>query len=596
MQRLVDFFPISGATAACAAIALAVAFGCGSSGKNGFDANGDNGGDGPGGAGANGDGGPGFGNGDSGPTSSPDLHCMGLVDGKQSSAGCDYYAVVPDVVSDGAGGCFAAFITNTYTDPVSIQVDFGGQTLDPTKFAYIPTGAGGNVTYTPLGNAQIPPGQVAILFLNRMPGALPMFGLNIDCPKGVTPAITTKDAATHGTNLGSAFHIVTSAAVAAYDIYPFGGGQSAMTSATLLLPTTSWDTNYIAIDAYRTGPVDQPFVQIVGQQDGTNVTVNPSAAIAGNGGSIAATAKGTPHTYIVNKGQVLQFTQDASLSGSIIQSDIPVGVWGGKTALAITSCCDETSHQQIPPIRALGNEYVGVRYRNRYDAIEEAPPWRIVGAVPGTVLTYEPSMPAGAPPTLTTGTVAEFNATGPFVVKSQDAQHPFYMSAHMTGAAQYDPSQMDMTSSATPDGRGDAEFVNVVPPGEFMTSYVFFTDPTYSETNLVLVRSKVNGAFADVTLDCGGKLSGWLPVGSSGDYEYTRIDLVRHNFESQNGCNNGRHEINSPNPFGLTVWGWGSAETGDQLKGFNTQYVSYAYPGGASVKPINTVVVPAGIK
>ena len=40
-----------------------------------------------------------------------------------------------------------------------------------------------------------------------------------------------------------------------------------------------------------------------------------------------------------------------------------------------------------------------------------------------------------------------------------------------------------------------------------------------------------------------------------------------------------------------TVWGWGSGETGGIGAGFYSQYVSYAYPGGASVKPINSVVV-----
>jgi hypothetical protein len=45
-------------------------------------------------------------------------------------------------------------------------------------------------------------------------------------------------------------------------------------------------------------------------------------------------------------------------------------------------------------------------------------------------------------------------------------------------------------------------------------------------------------------------------------------------------------------PFGLTVWGWGSALS----RGFYSQAVSYAYPAGASVKPVNTVIVPAAPK
>lgn len=517
------------------------------------------------------------------------LNCKGLRSGTRSSAGCEYFVVPPDVILDGAGACFAAFITNTWTEPVDVAVDYGGSTLDVTKFAYIPSGMGRQTKYTPLTSGKIPPGEVAILFLNRKPGALP-FGLDTNCPAGVTPAIADKDAATHGTGFGKAFHITTSAAVAAYDIFPYGGGASAMTSATLLLPVTSWDTNYIAVDAYGNGPMAQPFVQIVGQQDGTQVTISAAADIAGGGG-VSAAKKNTPTTYTVNRGQVLQLTQDASLTGSVVQTSVPVGLWGGKSSLSITSCCADTGHQQIPPVRALGSEYVGVRYRNRYDGKEETPPWRVVGAVDGTQLTWTPSTPPGAPTAVNLGQVVEFKAAGPFVVKSQDAQHPFYVSAHMTGAGEFDPDQKD--------GRGDPEFVNVIPTGEYLSSYVFFTDPTYPETNLVLVRAKKDGKFADVNLDCAGKLQGWTALG---DYEWTRFDLVRHNFAPQGGCNNGRHEIKSDAPFGLTVWGWGSAETGPQpLPGqpstsFYSQYVSYAYPGGANVQPINTVVIPPVVR
>ncbi len=40
-------------------------------------------------------------------------------------------------------------------------------------------------------------------------------------------------------------------------------------------------------------------------------------------------------------------------------------------------------------------------------------------------------------------------------------------------------------------GRGDAEFGKLIPPGEDLNRYVFFTDPTYPETSLVLVRNEV---------------------------------------------------------------------------------------------------------
>lgn len=514
--------------------------------------------------------------------------CTSAGDNK-STFGCDYYVVGPDILLDAAGACFAAFVVNTWSTPVGLTVDFEGQPLDVTKFAYIPSGSGAGITYQPLTTGQIPPGQVAILFLNRF-GFNPL-GLVTDCPAGITPAITTKDTAPHGTTLGAAFHVATTAPVVAYDIYPYGGGQSAFTSATLLLPTSAWDTNYIAVDAFGAGFLGGPFVSIVAQEDGTQVTVNPTADIL-QSPTVAGATKGTPATYALAKGQVLQFTQSTPLAGSVIQSTHPVGVWGGKTNLGIDACCDESAHQQIPPVRALGSEYAAVRYRNRYDGIEEAPPWRLIGAVDGTQLTYDPAPPAGAPTTLALGQVTDFHATGQFVVRSQDGQHPFYMSAHMTGAGLYDPDQQ-MPPTGPADGRGDAEFVNVVPPAEYLDKYVFFTDPTYPETNLVLVRVKGPQGFADVNLDCGGVLGGWQPLGAAGRYQFTRFDLVRHNFAPQGNCNNGRHEISSKQPFGLTVWGWGSAETGSLGAGFYTQYVSYAYPAGAGVAPINNVEVPA---
>ncbi len=507
---------------------------------------------------------------------------------QKTSSGCDYYALMPEITFDATGGCYAAYVVNPWDFDVSVNVEFNGQPLDASQFGFIPNGSGPATNYAPLTNAVIPPGQIAILFLNRF-GFSPL-GLNTDCPAGIVPAITSFDAAPHGTTLGSAFHISTSAPVVAYDIYPYGGGQSALTSATLLLPTTSWGDNYIAVSAFGDGFFigPQPVLSIVAHQDGTTVTISPKVDIL-PGTNVAGTPAGVPATWSLGKGQVLQFVQGPSLEGSVIQSNVPVGVWGGMSALGIEACCDDSAHQQIPPVRALGSEYVGVRYRNRYDGKEESPPWRMVGAVDGTTLTWEPSAPAGAPLSLALGQVAQFNSAGPFVVKSQDDQHPFYISAHMTGAGLYDPQQAD--PNATADGRGDAEFVNVIPPGEFLGRYVFFTDPTYPETNLVIVRQKGLSGFADVVLDCAGPLSGWQPVGTSGKYEYTRFDLVRHNFEGQGNCNNGRHEITSDVPFGLTVWGWGSADTGQQLSGFYSQYVSYAYPGGASVAPINEVVV-----
>ncbi|MFT3769774.1 MAG: IgGFc-binding protein [Minicystis sp.] len=499
----------------------------------------------------------------------------------KSTIGCDYYAIDPDVVSVAQGACFAAYVANTWGSPVTIQVERGGQAFDATQFSYLPKGSGKHITYEPLPNGELPPGEVAIVFLAAT-GAL------VPCPEEVNVG-TISNPAIHGSGLGDAFHITTSAPVVVYDIFPYGGGSAAATSATLLLPTAAWDTNYVAVDAFRrsTYTADAKLsIDIVAAEDETEVTINPTSAITSAPG-VPAAAQGQPKTYKLNKGQLLQFSQEASLLGSPIQSNKPVGVWGGATCLTIDvdkSACD-SAHQQIPPVKALGSEYVAVRYRNRFDGKEESPPWRIVGAVAGTKLTYEPAKPKGAPDTLDVGQVAEFRDAGPFIVKSQDADHPFYMSGHMTGCEE--------VSTDFDDCRGDPEFVNVIPGAQYLRSYVFFTDGTYPETNLVLVRRNDGFGFQDVKLDCAGTLTGWQPIGTSGKYEYTRIDLVRHDFDPQGSCDNGRHEIHSDAPFGLVIWGWGTEETGTPDNGgIYSLAVSYAYPAGASVQPINTVVVP----
>jgi hypothetical protein len=249
-------------------------------------------------------------------------------------------------------------------------------------------------------------------------------------------------------------------------------------------------------------------------------------------------------------------------------------------------------HQQIPPVRALGHEYVAINHPDRYSTHEEQP-WRIVGVVDGTILTYDPAPPVKAPGKLDSGEFGEFWSGDPFIVKSQDADHPFYVASYMTGCMQY-------TQASDNDCRGDPEFVNVVPPQQYLPSYTFFTDPTYSETHLIVVRKRSRDAFADVDLDCAGTLGEWQNLGT--DYQWTYFTVTSGNFEKNGDCDNGRHEIKSGGLFGLTVWAWGSAATGGSFgangaePGFYTQAVSYAYPAGASVQPITNVVVPPSVR
>ena len=520
----------------------------------------------------------------------------------KSSVGCEYYAVMPDTADvSGSGGCFAAFVTNASQQAVKIAVDRGGKQYDMSKSAFVPVGTGRTITFNPLPGDMLPPGEVAILFLARI--KIASSPESVDCPSGVVPADTSRDATVFGSGFGQAFHITTSAPVVAYDEFPYGGGASAIASATLLLPTSAWDTNYIAVSAYpglsqgrgNALPTIGPQVAIVAAQDKTTVTFRPTVPInlIQTSVGIANADAGVPQTYVLSKGQVLQISQGAELTGTPILADKPIGVWGGYECLTIPTnkCCCDSAHQQLFPVRALGDEYVAVRFRNRFDGVEETPPWRLVGAVDDTQLTYDPVAPPSAPASLAGGQIAEFRTGDPFIVRSQDRAHPIYAAAYMDGCAA-------VSVDANADCRGDPEFVNVVPTAQFDKSYTFFADPTYPETNLVIIRKKGLLGYRDVTLDCAGVLSGWQPIGTGGAFEFIRFDLSRGNFEKQGACDNGRHTMSSEEVFGVTVWGWGSSATGGRFgappgsPGFFTQAVSYGYPAGAGLKLVNSVIVP----
>jgi len=539
--------------------------------------------------------------------------------GQDTSNGCEFYANEMDIVAEARGVCYAVFIVNQWKtgEPARIEVERDGAKLPVEQFARIPVGTGTQITYAPFdAKAGLPKGQIAILFLSRDPAADsdpdPASPRRLAaCPPGIVPAVVG-DAATHATGLGTSFRIKTNVPVVAYQMLPYGGGRARVTGATLLLPTNVWGTNYVAANAYAAVPGTGgglPTLAILGQTDNTHVRIKPTVPIEGGGGLLASPANASV-TYTVNRGQYLQFTQRNELTGAAIQADQPIAVIGGSTGMNIPigRIRQDAGEQMLPPVHALGSEYVGVRYRSRDPLGEETVPWRIVGVVDGTRLTFDPPVP-GAPAAVDARRLVEWNATGPFVVSSQGPDHPFYFAQYMTGGCSVaSPNDTNCNNGLPFDGEGDPEFVNVVSPGQYLPRYTFFTDPTYPETNLVVVRARdaATGAMPNVGIECAGTLAGWLPVGTSGRYEFTRLDLSTGDFQGQNGCNNGVHTIEASlagdagtgtGAFGVTVWGFGNAVTwpprGDETNPRATRWVSYGYPAGANFTQLNRVTLGA---
>lgn len=491
--------------------------------------------------------------------------CQVAADTKRS-VGCEYYATFMDTLE--INSCFAAFVANTSNAPAKLTVSRGGETLKASEFAWKVSYEGlGNVAYEPLDMTKgLPPGEVAVLFLAGPDGA-PGSSEPV-CPK---PSAVYAGALLHEqSGIGQSFRIESDVPVVSYQISPYGGVKAAVTGASLLIPTSAWGTNYVAVNAAETD-IAMASMNIVAMDDDTTVTLLPKAAVTGGGG-IPAGPAGEAIDIVLNRGEHAQLTQVAELTGSIIASDKPVGLMAGHNCMRVPTgvgACDH-GEQMVPAVSALGHEYVGVMHQPRAG---EPGIWRVVGAVDGTELTW--STAVGGPTKLARGQSVWFSSADPFVVRSQDAEHPFLLFSYMSSSEWKDGLA----------GLGDPDFVLGVPPDQFLDRYVFMTDPTYPETGLVIVRTKVDGKFADVDLDCAGVLEGWQAVG---DYEWLRVQLATGDFESVGNCSNGRHEIKSEAPFGVWVWGW-SPPIGSQ---FFSGWVSYGYPAGMSIRPINDVEIP----
>ncbi len=499
----------------------------------------------------------------------------------QGSVGCEFTVATPSFYPTIAPPCFAVFLANNWPKDTTVTISRGGVSYDSTTFGRVPDGTPDTASWPLVSATGIASSNVGVFLLSDDPASFN--STPTTCP--ATPAISVTGgtavytAGDDATGIGQAFHITTSFPVSAYDIMPYGGASSYLPSAELLLPTSAWGTNYVT-----TGPEPTQGVgwgQVVANTDNTTVMITPKTGLPSGTGVAAAPANATT-TYTLNAGQYIQWQSAGDWSGGVIASSAPVSVTGGTTYLCKGSRTTDTSfvspggcdsgHQLTPPVAALGSEYVGMPYETRRaDLQEESIVYRLVGAADGTTLAYNPAV-AGAPTTLAVGQVVEFEATGAFVITSQDSMHPFYVGQYMSGCHVLGGSR-----PGAADCLGDEEFVDILPPAQWLASYTFFTDPTYTTTNLVVVR-KANGSgiFADVTVDCLGTLTGWMPVAGGAQYQMTRVDLQRGTPVGT--CTNGRHTASSNGAFTVMVWGL-------------AEYASYAYPAGGNVGKINPVVV-----
>jgi len=495
--------------------------------------------------------------------------------GADSTMGCEFSTLSPPQNKTDRGSCFGAIVANVWGLPARLEASFGTEPIDIQQAARLVRTSGAKVTYEPF-DGELQPGDVAAVFLaEARDGSAGQYWRG--CPGGVTPG-HLKELGRLGTFRSPVFELKSSMPVSAYSFYPFAATAFANGMGNILLPRASWQTDYVATSVYKaliqggqlTG---MPGLHIVAAEDDTEVTVVGTAAIEGGKADVAGALKGVPVTYRLNRAEQLQIQQGQELTGSTFHGNKPFALWTTHSMAFIPTGhgTADASVSPLFPLKAWGNEYALAPYRSRTsDGAPEDYLYRITAAVDDTVLSYDPARPGDAPVRLSKGQSKEFLARDPFVVKSQDKQHPFAIHAYMTGQGFVNAVRSE----------GDPEFTLVIPPEQFLGRYVFWVEPDWPSTHLVVVRAREEGKdFKPVTLDCAGELTDWTPIGTSGKYEFTRPWLLSKQKPQAYGdkvCGGGRREVKSDGPIGVTVWGIGFA-------------TSYAYPAGAGLRDINAV-------
>ncbi len=499
----------------------------------------------------------------------------------QGTLGCVFLAHTPPTYPPALPPCHAVFLANAWPDAARVSISRDGTGYDPSAFGRIVDNDTPPSAWAPIPATGIPPDEVGVFFLSSDPAAvMPETGSPLTCP--VTPAI---DAATviDATGTAAAWSISTDRPVSGYDMIPFGGAPSFFPSAALLVPTPALGRDYVVI-ATPTGtasPGGPQWLSITATVDATSISIRPRVDLPA-GGALPAIAAGTTGTFSLDAGEVAQFQlavgATSDTSGTLVSADHDVAVMAGNRFFRLQPTPapgGEGTHQEILPVDALGSRYAAAPYMTRRaDLAPEEIPYRLVGAVDGTTLTFDPPI-AGAPTTIARGEVVDVTTPLAFVVASQDAMHPFALAQVMPTANLAGGSRPGAQDSAFGPQLGDEEFVIQFPPDQFLSRYVFFTDPTYWTTNLTLVRVRDGGAFADVTVDCLGVVTGWTPIGASSDLETTTVDLVRAGV-GIGSCVNGLHIAESDAPFGVVVWG-------------TDAYASYAYPAGGNARQLGEI-------
>lgn len=348
--------------------------------------------------------------------------------------------------------------------------------------------------------------------------------------------------------------------------------ESVAADAALLIPATAMTGNYrvigmaTATDGSTYADTPGGFT-ITGTQNATHVRVQLTGDLAAGTGVLAG-LKGAIVEFDLNAGDVIQLLgkpgpfadqPHANLSGSVVNANKPVQVVSFVPITNVPSppksgeCCADHLEELVLPAEALGAHYV-VAPPSTNKGTNVGHFVTFYGNLTGTTLTYRGAMPPGAPTALAPGDIVTVDATAGFEVTGTQA---FALSTIM---------KRSLVQNGCANGAvdpacyiGDPSLSIAVAVEQFRKEYVFLAPDDYAFNWAdVLVPTG-----ATVKLD-GAALAGTMEQAGP-DWSVVRVKL--------GPGNGGEHTLESDQPIGLQVMGYGHA-------------TSYYYPGGLNLKAI----------
>ena len=466
-----------------------------------------------------------------------------------SNMGCVFFAAdLPQIATSGLGSSnaatqqFAVAVANPWSMPIDAVVEQNNAAV------------GAPPMVSQVAKVTVPPGGLQVI---------PLPEREVD---GYVPGV----AENRSMITAQAYRITTTRPTSAYQFNPINNPNAFSNDASLLIPVNALDLSYVnlgweglTISFPTIGQVDETsFLTIIATRPNTHVRVTPST-IARAGDNVPQIAKGMPYVLTLNEFETLNleggpvgFGGPYDFTGSKIEADGPIAVFSGVECTVIAkpdatsndNCCCDHLEEQLFPRSSLGVDYIAMHSPPRDVSNPEPDYFRILALTNGTTVTT--SLP---PPDdhfmLNLGDMHEVLVNHDFTVT---ASHPVMIGDYL------------LSEQQTVAYIGDPSFVLIPPVTQYRGHYIFLVPTGYAQNAMVLSVP----AGTTPTLD-GSPLTDCTRNPVVGTVAGGTFDTLHCPLTE------GVHTVDSPQPFGITVHGYGPGP------------VSYGYPGGMDFAPVN---------